>query len=340
MITSCVSIVIPTYNCGRFLPDAIQSALDQSYQNFEIIVIDDGSTDATSSIVKGFRDSRIRYYYQPNSGLPAVARNAGIRKAHGDYIAFLDADDVWYPNKLEKVMEVFFQHPSVSIVCHNENLRRQEKIERVLTYGPYEPFMFKRFLLRGNSLSTSATVLKKDVINVVGLFDERKDFYCVEDYDLWLRIARSGFIFYFLSEVLGEYRIHDANSSGAFGSGNPIRFYRSQRSVLRHHFLQLEHAGIVDRIRHQRNLADTYWKCGDSLCRLEDYHSAVKHYLIALALYPPGLPRYLSSLFHACRKLQCIQQAFAALLNCYGLVRGKLAKVGEGIKYLLRSRQR
>ena len=102
-----VSIIMPTYNSSRWISDSIQSVLDQYYEQWELLIVDDGSTDNTKNIVKDFlNDKRIKYYYQENYG-PATARNIGISKASGKYLAFLDSDDIWKPNKLELQLNHF-----------------------------------------------------------------------------------------------------------------------------------------------------------------------------------------------------------------------------------------
>ena len=107
MLNSKISIVIPTYNRVDFLPKAIQSVLNQTYRNWEMIIVDDGSTDNTEEIVKGYKESRIQYIvHKYNLGLSA-ARNTGIKKSRGEYIAFLDSDDEWFPEKISCQMNIF-----------------------------------------------------------------------------------------------------------------------------------------------------------------------------------------------------------------------------------------
>ena len=104
-----VSIIIPTYNRAKLLSRAIKSVLDQTFKDFELIIVDDGSTDNTKGVVEEFqkKDSRIKYIWQENSGAPAKPKNTGIRQARGEYVAFLDDDDEWFPKKLEKQIELF-----------------------------------------------------------------------------------------------------------------------------------------------------------------------------------------------------------------------------------------
>ena len=107
-----VSVVMPAYNYGRFLGEAIQSVLDQTFQDFELIVVDDGSTDNTKEVIGSFTDRRIKYIYQQNRGV-STALNVGISASRGEYIALLDADDIWLPHNLEKGVEVLDEHAEV-----------------------------------------------------------------------------------------------------------------------------------------------------------------------------------------------------------------------------------
>ncbi|MDD5005988.1 MAG: glycosyltransferase [Candidatus Omnitrophica bacterium] len=206
------SIIIPAYNQGWLLKKALESVLRQEFDNYEVIIIDDGSTDNTREIVNSFQDVRIKYYYQNNSRL-AIARNTGIKHAKGKYVAFLDADDIWYSEKLKKCYEIIMKNPDKDLICHNEIMKDiSGRIIRNLFYGPYETGMFRRLLFKGNCLSPSATVVKKDVLVDVGMFRENPEFFSVEDYDLWLRLSKE-YKFYFIPEILGEYIIHGKNMS-------------------------------------------------------------------------------------------------------------------------------
>lgn len=208
-----ISVVIPVYNKGNLFRDTLASALNQIFRDYEIIIVDDGSTDNTRAIVDRFADPKIRYFFQSHSGLPAAARNNGIKLSRGSLIAFLDADDIWYPKKLQKGYEIFREHPNVDLVCNDELMKDSfgKEIKR-LRYGPYTTDMFRKLLFHGNCLSPSGTVVKKSALLEVGLFRERRDLFSVEDYDLWLRLSKHH-KFYFIPEVLGEFLVHDNNIS-------------------------------------------------------------------------------------------------------------------------------
>lgn len=203
------TVVIPTYNSAKWIAGTIGSVLNQSYENLEVIVVDDGSTDDTESVVRSFKDCRVSYVWQTNAGGPAGPRNAGLKRATGEYISFLDADDAWRPNRLSRVMEVFRDNPNVDIVCHDQDVICEDRKVGVLSAarkGASIGNMYLEMLLRGTSLSPSATALKTRIVRSVGGFDERREFFSTEDFDLWLRLAKNGFGFYFIRESLGVYR--------------------------------------------------------------------------------------------------------------------------------------
>lgn len=294
------SVVIPAYNCVHFIGDALQSVLRQTWRDFEIIVIDDGSNDGTGDVVAAFTDERVFCYRQERSGRPACARNAGIRRARGEYIAFLDADDIWYPQKLERILKIFSADPDIGLVCNDERVTRDGYTVREKRYGPAAKDMVRQLLLQGNALSTSATVVRREWLEQVGGFCERNDYYCVEDYDLWIRLAAAGCRFYFLHEILGEYRLHTANSSGIFGTGSPERFYTNVRAVIRSNYPLIKKRTLRTRLLRQRALADTRWKCSESLMEMHQYGRAVAQLIIALCSYPFGADRYGEALSRAC----------------------------------------
>ncbi|MDD5136888.1 MAG: glycosyltransferase, partial [Candidatus Omnitrophica bacterium] len=202
-----ISVIIVAYNHARYLGQAIRSVLDQTFDDLEVIVFDDGSRDNTKEVVSSFHDKRIKYYHQENSGLPANGRNSGMKLAAGKYIALMDGDDFWYKEKLERCKEALDSMRDVDLVCHNEAIMYEEKILRYTSYGPYQDDMYSRLLFKGNCLHTSAVVIRRKVFfddNV--RFCEDRDLFAVEDYEYWLRLSKR-YKFYFLPDVLGCYRV-------------------------------------------------------------------------------------------------------------------------------------
>ena len=209
------SVVIPTYNRADVLSRSVDSVLSQTYHNFELIIIDNGSTDGTQQWVSdNYQDDRIIYHYQKGSGSPASPRNTGISLAHGQWLCLLDSDDMWRESKLKCVYKAIQANADADVICHNENIYFEETgdMGRILKYGPSSKEMYKEMLIFGNRLSTSATSIKVDFLKDNKLqFNESDQYTTVEDYDLWLNLANSGAKFYFLSQSLGFYTIGKSN---------------------------------------------------------------------------------------------------------------------------------
>ena len=180
-----VTVIIPTHNRGWVVAKAIDSVLDQDYCNVELIVVDDGSTDNTATLLFGYGD-RIRVITQDNRGVSA-ARNVGIRKAKGDLIALLDSDDAWLPGKLSVQVNFFMEHPDW-LICQTEEqwIRNGVRVNPGKRHRKESGWIFERSLALC-LVSPSAVMIRKSLFNEVGLFDE--NFPACEDYDLWLRIA-------------------------------------------------------------------------------------------------------------------------------------------------------
>lgn len=236
-MSSLVSIVIPNYNYAHFLKRALESVLAQTYPYWEAIVIDNHSDDNTDEIVSAQRDPRIRLAKIHNHGVIAASRNLGIRESKGEWVAFLDSDDCWYPKRLERVMLALESDSPCDVLCNDEMMVDiTNGASRVLRCGPYQSDFYKALLVYGNRLSPSATVVRRDFLLRNGLtFNESPDYITVEDYDLWLQLARCGARFKFLNEVLGEYVIHQSNSSASV-----IRQTRNGEILLRDHVFKIQ----------------------------------------------------------------------------------------------------
>lgn len=208
-----VSVVIPAYNAAAFITKTLETVRGQTSRDWELIVVDDGSRDGTAAVVTAFMERegiRGRCITQSNRGI-AGARNTGIREATGDYVAFLDHDDVWYPPKLERVLTVFQTHPQVGLVCHDEHVVSRGTVVATNRHGVYAEDMQTHLILEGNCLSPSATVVRRTLLTQVGGFREGRELHTVEDYDLWIRLSRLT-RFYRLNEVLGEYVLRDTSA--------------------------------------------------------------------------------------------------------------------------------
>lgn len=210
-VSPLVSVIMPTHNRARLVIRTIESVLAQTYGKLEAIVVDDGSTDDTGKAVATFRDDRVRYIRIPHSGLPAVPRNAGLRIAEGEYVAFLDSDDLWFPEKLALQVECFARSPEVGLVCSNA-LRFSETVE--VAGGESELYLKPGHgrsgrvlgaLLRDNFVITSTAMVRRACLEQVGAFDESPLLRVGEDYDLWLRIAAIAEVRY-VDQPLAAYR--------------------------------------------------------------------------------------------------------------------------------------
>ncbi len=201
-----VSVVIPAYNQGAFIGEAIRSVLEQTFRDFDVHVIDDGSTDDTKEVVESFDDERLRYFRQENSGLPAVARNVGIARSTGEFIAFLDADDLWLPDKLERQAEAMKANPNCGIVaCNFQCLGDHPLGGKVMLRGNVPTGRVFEKLLHANFICTAMAMVRRSALQKAGVFDP--SLRIGEDYDLWLRITHD-FEFEHVEKVCGFYRIN------------------------------------------------------------------------------------------------------------------------------------
>lgn len=203
-----VSVIVPAYNCDKYVAAALESIFNQTYKKLEVIVINDGSTDNTRSVLEKFGD-RIVLIDQKNSG-PATARNRGLEKATGSYVAFLDGDDLWEPNKLAEQIAVLEKNPDVALVYSNlehfyEGTDKRIKGPSVLPSG----FVLDKLLVE-SFIALPTVVVRAEVIKEIGGFDE--SLYTAEDLNLYLKIARDH-KFIGVDKVFLRRRLHGNNTS-------------------------------------------------------------------------------------------------------------------------------
>lgn len=200
------SIVIPAYNAEKFIISCLDSIKKQTYQYFEIIVINDGSQDHTAAVIENYIEKnpqlRIISIYQENGGA-ASARGRGVENATMDYIAFLDADDIWYPSKLEKVNSIF-NTLKIDVVYHDEyevalDGSKKRTYSRQLNQLPFDDL-----IINGNPISTSTVVVERSIMLNSNTFKEGKR--AGEDIECWIKLAENGATFYHINKPLGEYR--------------------------------------------------------------------------------------------------------------------------------------
>ena len=226
-----VSVIIPTYNRAHYLGAAIDSVLGQTSTDTEVIVVDDGSTDQTRAVLEQY-GSRVRPLYQEHCGLIAAVRNRGLREARGEYVAFLDSDDLWLPTLLETQVAALEQRPEWGMVycdgwilddATGQDLCRTHAATRAES-GWIGPALFEQ-----NFIQTSAVVVRRAVLEDVGVFREDVELWAVEDWELWLRTAARYQVGY-CGEPLFRLRLHPANTSRR----NPGKNHQHSLAVIEH----------------------------------------------------------------------------------------------------------
>lgn len=205
-----VSVVVPTHNRKELLAETLQSILDQTFQNFELIIVSDGSTDGTEEMVASMADTRVRLIRQEKSGQPAKPRNMGIKAALGKYIALCDDDDVWFQNKLAIQVEAM-EHNEMVALCYTNGLVMRNGVvgQRLLNRRKIFSNHFYE-LLKGNVIPNSSVLIRRRVFDSVGFINTDPMFRGIEDYEFWLRIAHD-FPMLYIDQPLIKYRVHSNN---------------------------------------------------------------------------------------------------------------------------------
>ncbi|WP_019038429.1 glycosyltransferase family 2 protein [Psychroflexus tropicus] len=208
------SVIIPLYNKVNFIKDCLESVLNQSYQNFEVIVVNDGSTDGSEQIIENIKDSRLRLIHQNNKGASA-ARNLGVEKAQYEWIALLDADDYWYPDHLEELNNTILKFPEANVICNNYEVLLNNTHLKQPSYSLNEPFkaQYIQDYFEASQIDalgwTSALGFTKKIFNDVGGFDEQ--IKSGQDTDLMIRLGLSSIIA-FNPEVTARYITQSENN--------------------------------------------------------------------------------------------------------------------------------
>ncbi len=270
-----VSVIVPTYNRAHLLGRALQSILKQTYKDFEVIVVDDGSTDNTMDVVRFFRALKINYIkHSENKGEPA-ARNTGVKAARGEYVAFLDSDDEWLPEKLEKEMDVFKKEPSRLGVVYSDMCEIERNGDRCIwkspTFMPEDGLFYKRALkYHIYGIGIGSAVVKKECFGKAGLFDERLSYYV--DLDFFIRLSKH-YYFYHIREPLMNY--HVTSDSFRWVTSAHIE---SEELILKKYF---------DDIKQDRKTLSThYWRMGRFLCMHNDAKKSRPYLVKAIFAYP------------------------------------------------------
>lgn len=295
-----VSVIVPAYNAERYIGDAVDSILGQDYPHKEVIVVDDGSTDGTVARLHEYGD-RIRLLHQPNSGA-AAARNRGLAAARGEYLAFLDSDDIWLPGKLTAQVEHLLRHSHVDMVYGQWDTWRAERDGTFLApalaaeLGPFDPdappalvpegsgWLYHR-LLTDFLVWTSVVMLRRRLADRVGPFDER--FVRGQDFDYWLRASRHTEI-HMLDRPMALYRLHRRSAT----YGCPQRNYAVEiiHQALDHWGTTGPDGSTADPAELQRHLSRLWHGFGAKQLKAGHPHQALRAFVRA-AWARPGLPR-------------------------------------------------
>jgi len=280
--TPLVSVIVPVYNGERYLRAALDSAIAQTYNHTEVIVVDDGSTDRSPAILNEY-GHRIRVLSQQNAG-QAAARNRGAETCNGDWIAFLDQDDLWDPDKVKTQLQL----ADVDADVIHSNARAVDAQERVLQTSlrrsPLQGNLRLLDLIRSNHILTLTAMVRRQAFEQVGGFDPANR-YGTEDYQLWLRLAAKGFRFSYIDAVLASSRKHSSNMSRDRSKQASGRIYALKKT--RHQYAQAfgkaerraYHSGL-----HQNNF-DIAWHSYDT----GDYGLASRHFWRAVWHRPADL---------------------------------------------------
>ena len=295
---------MPVYNVEDYIDKAIKSVLEQNYADFELIIVDDGSVDGTGAIAKSYaeKDNRVVVIQQANSGKPSIARNAGIKIATGDFISFLDGDDIYLPGRIKEIIDIFKLYPDADVVINDLNRMSTDSVIRTKTY--LHEFDFpgnaKGYLHNSNAspliyectdnfynflsaifcsiLMPTITVRKRRLIKENIYF--REDLRCGEDIDLWFRLVYDSKVIY-LDKPLCAYRYHEASTTQ-----DKEDFYLG---TIESHLSNLKRGDEVlsasEKKHYRHRISDRYQHLAYWYFENNRMHNARKSYFKALSLY-------------------------------------------------------
>lgn len=277
------SVIIPAFNSELYIAEAINSVLRQTAQEFEIIVIDDGSSDNTWGIISKFNDPRIKCFYQNNSG-PGSARNTGINKSQGEFIAFLDSDDIWRSEKMAIQLEYLHKNPDIGVVYSdfsyfnnfgtvNKNFPIEKGLPR-LSGKIFEDLFLRCFI------QTSTVVVRREIFNDVGFFNEK--LYSGQDYEMWLRMSLFT-NFCYIPYVLADYRDH------RFSISMNILNFKKPPEIVVLESLYNDYSKYINQIpshKLKQRFARPYFQYGYMAMRHKNYHLAKKYFWKSFKITP------------------------------------------------------
>jgi len=282
-----VSIIIPVYNGEKYITYAIESALAQTYRNFEIIVVDDGSTDGSYEKIKPFLPF-VKYIFQENQGV-AAARNTAIKHSSGELIAFLDQDDLWLPEKLELQVDYLLHNPDVGLVHSNMSYINEEgkptKRDSVFPFptnlsGSCFPELFIR-----NQIAILTVLLRRDCLDKMGFFNEQ--FSSLDDYELWLRVSRY-FLIGYIDLFLASYRLHGSNTHRNWLAITLTRLKVIESLLGKHPEIRSE----LGKKTVSDKLFKLYYEVAQQYCNQNEHKSGIEYWKKAIKVHPTKLALY------------------------------------------------
>jgi len=275
-----VSVIIPTYNRASLIARAVNSVLSQTYKDFEIIIVDDGSTDGTEEMIKKFTDPRILYIHHEENRGSATARNTGLRVARGEYIAFQDSDDEWLPEKLERQLQILESSPRKVGLVYTDMWRiagGRKLYWRSPTVSP------ERLPCRLMGIGIQTAVIRKECFNKVGMFDEALHRFI--DLEFFIRLSKH-YYFYHLKEALVNYYLINKSISDDINA-----LIESYERISRKHSVYL-----CNTTEGKNLLAELQYVVGNILCQKSKFSEGKQYLFQAIRLYPLRF-KYLVAVF-------------------------------------------
>jgi glycosyltransferase involved in cell wall biosynthesis len=268
------SIIIPTYNHAHFIGRCLDSVLQQTYQNWEAIVVNNFSEDNTIEMVEGYNDPRIRLINNANGGVIAVSRNKGISEAKGDWVCFLDSDDWWYPNKLEVSLPYL---NDCDLIYHNLDKYYSVDKAKGKVYGrELNADVAKDLLVNSNGIPNSSVVIRKTIVDAIGFITEDKGLIAVEDSDYWLRAAFVTNKFKFINHSLGAYWIG-------------VNMSVSEKQIVRENNLFNKYNYLLDATELLVALSNLALRKARVFHKLGKFREAKSEYMISVKLQVPSI---------------------------------------------------
>jgi glycosyltransferase involved in cell wall biosynthesis len=287
--TPLISVILPAYNAEKTIHETISSILFQSLDDFELIIIDDGSKDSTSEIIFNINDKRIKYFYQENKER-AIARNIGISQSQGKFIAFIDSDDLWHQKKLEKQIAAFHENSSLGLIYSDllyfddQTGENKFKFSTLIKLHRGDNCLIP--LLRNNYIQSPTPLVRKDIFTALGGFDN--NLIPVEDWDMWIRITNQ-YLIDFVDEPLAYYRAHQEFTS--WSSQPDLLYDKTLKLFQKTEFSIANNSPNIKRIVNESKAMANY-NYGTSMMVRNQYNKSLNGFRLAIKLNPYKVKSY------------------------------------------------